>query len=133
MKKLTFLIPLMIIIGCTQTPEVSLNVPFHSVGCSGFDESYSEVMVTNEGLSLVSNIISDVPCYNLDNAELVFNEENNITVIFTLSKDTFCDKRCQGLQSFIYTINGEGMNHSGINLEIITLLGSEEIRHTITS
>lgn len=132
MKKIIITGLLILLLGCTAQEPLELIVTFHTTGCAGFDESYSEVKYTPSGLSIITNIISDKPCYTLTQAELA-RAENNLTLFFTLDEDPGDCIQCTGLQTFVYEINGPDINHSGINVEVITLLENEEINHTFTT
>lgn len=131
-KKISLLGLLILLTGCTAQEPLELIVTFHATGCAGFNENFSEVEHTPSGLSLITNIISDKPCYTLTKAELARNEDN-LTIYFTLDEDRGECIQCTGLQTFIYEINGPEINRSGINVEVITLLEDEEVKHVFTT
>jgi len=132
-KRLLAIIPLILILGCTSSElSIGLEVPFHTTGCSGFEESFSDVTVAADGLHVISNIISDNPCYKLNKAE-ISRDGDDVTVYFTFSRDaTFCSE-CIGVQSLIYRITGEGLNRTGVNVEVVGTLVNQEVSHNFTS
>jgi hypothetical protein len=133
MKKIIVLLLLTSLVGCAgKQREISFVVDFHTTGCAGFNQSFSDATVTGSGLIIVSNIISPDPCFVLDSAELVFND-NNITIYFSMSEDPGPCPSCVGAQSIIYHIDGEGLNQSGINYEVITTFDGTEDKHYFTS
>jgi hypothetical protein len=133
MKKLMFLLLVSAMLGCTgQQREIDFYVDFHTTGCAGFNESFSDSTITGSGLVIVSNIISPNPCYILDNAELAI-KDNNLTIYFEMSKETGPCANCVGSQSIIYHIDGEGLNQSGINVEVITTFDDTENKHSFTT
>ncbi|MBD3312689.1 hypothetical protein GF352_04525 [archaeon] len=131
-KKISIIGLLLLLAGCTAQEPLELIVTFHATGCAGFNENFSEVDYTPSGLSIITNIISDKPCYTLIKAELTRNE-NDLTIYFTLDEDRGDCIQCTGLQTFIYEINGPEINRSGINVKVITLLEDQEVNHTFTT
>jgi len=133
MKQVFFLLPLLLIAGCTKAPEYDLYVAFHTNGCSGFNEPSSEVKVTSEGLEIISNILSDNPCFVLDKAEAAWDGETNLTIYFTFSSESFCNQNCDGVQNLVYLVTGDELNKSGINVNVISYLDREEVSHNTIS
>ncbi|MFA5406834.1 MAG: hypothetical protein WC307_05775 [Candidatus Nanoarchaeia archaeon] len=134
MKKLLLITSIILLAGCTgYEPDIGLEVPYHNRGCSGMDTTNSIVTVDSGGLNIISNIISDNPCYILNKAE-INRREDNVTVFFTFSPDSesTCEQ-CVGLQSLVYKITGEGLNQSGITVNVIAYLGNNEVAHSFTS
>ena len=134
MKKILALLLITTLVGCTgKQRDVEFIVDLHTTGCAGFSESFSEATVTGTGLIIVSNVVSPNPCYILDNAELVFVDDNNITIYFSLSENPGPCPSCTGSQSIIYHIDGEGLNQSGIYCDVITTFDDTEDKHSFTS
>lgn len=125
---------LVLILGCTSSkPSVGLEVIFHNKGCSGISESESNVQVGGDGLNVVSNILSNDPCYKLTKAE-ISRMEDNVTVFFTFIKESGECISCIGVQSLVYRITGDELNKSGVNVVVISYLGNQtETNHTFVS
>ncbi len=135
MKKTIILITLLFITGCTsQKQDIGLEVPFHSNGCAGFDESNSEITIINDGLRVVSNVLSDKPCYKLIKAE-ISRVEDNVTVYFTFKEDEEAGpcQKCIGAQTIIYKIFGSNLNRTGININEISYFEDKEVNRTLKS
>lgn len=133
MKRLLPLLLLICVLGCAaKKPSIGLEVIFHNKGCSGIEESSSEVKVTPSGLDIVSNILSSTPCYKLNKAE-ISKKESNITVYFTFSKDAGECIQCIGVNNLVYKITGPDTNRTGIVITVIAYFDSAESRHYVTS
>ncbi len=128
------LISLIILAGCTnKKPDITLNVPIVQQGCAAFDKSYSDVVITEKGLRVISNIVYGSPCYTLQKAEISKNGDT-LNVYFTFKKDptTVCIQ-CLGVQNVVYTIEGPGLNKTGIKINVIAYFDNKKVEHSVTS
>lgn len=133
MNKAFLLFFALLVMGCTaKEPDVGLEVPFVTQGCSGISESSSEVRVTSEGLSVVSSILTDKPCYTLSKAE-ISRKGDDVTLYFTFTPDLANCNECPGVMNLIYAITGDGLNKSGINIELVAYFNGNETVMEFTS
>ncbi len=133
MKRFIPLLFLLLVLGCaTKAPNVGLDVSFTTRGCSGIKNSTSEARVIPEGLSVVSSILSDNPCYKLTKAE-ISRKNLNVTVYFTFAKEAGECIDCVGVHSLVYTISGTGLNTTGVNVTIISYFANTETSYSFIS
>ena len=133
MNKAILLFLVLLVMGCTsKEPDVGLEVPFVTQGCSGISESSSEVRVTTEGLSIVSSILTDKPCYTLKKAE-ISRKGDDVTLYFTFDSDLANCNECPGVENLIYAISGDGLNKTGVNIKLVAYFNGNETVMEFTS